>query len=44
MEIDGGRELWTKAAVFSEAQQFAFMWLAFAGLVGVGVSLKAALR
>jgi len=40
MEIDGGRELWAKAAVFAEAQQFAFMWLAFAGLGGVVISLK----
>jgi MFS family permease len=39
MEIDGGRELWTKAALFAEAQQFAFMWLVLAGLA---VSLKSA--
>lgn len=41
MEIDGGRDLWTESAVFAEAQQFAFMWLAVAGVVGVGASLKA---
>ena len=44
MEGEGGRDLWTKAAVFAEAQQFAFMWLAFAGFVGVAVSLKATHR
>jgi len=44
MESDGGRELWAKAAVFAEAQQFAFMWLALAGLAGVAVSLKSAHR
>jgi EmrB/QacA subfamily drug resistance transporter len=44
MEIDGGRELWAKAAVFAEAQQFAFMWLALAGLAGVAVSLKSVPR
>ena len=44
MEIDGGRQLWTKGAVFAEAQQFAFMWLTFAGLIGIAVGLKAAYR
>ena len=44
MEFDGGRELWAKAEVFAEAQEFAFMWLAFAGLGGVVVSLKLARR
>ena len=44
MESDGGRELWAKAAVFAEAQQLAFMWLALAGLAGVAVSLKSAHR
>ena len=44
MEIDGGRDLWTESAVFAEAQQFAFMWLAVAGAVGVGASLKALRR
>ena len=44
MEIDAGGELWAKAAVFAEAQQFAFMWLALAGLAGVAVSLRSVLR
>jgi MFS family permease len=44
MEIDGGRDLWTEGAVFADAQQFAFQWLAVAGLVGVGASLKASHR
>ncbi len=44
MEIDGGSELWAKAAVFAEAQQFAFMWLALAGFAGVAVNLKSVLR
>ena len=44
MEVDGDRDLWTESAVFAEAQQFAFMWLAVAGAVGVGASLKALRR
>jgi MFS family permease len=44
MEIDGGRELWTKAVLFAEAQQFAFMWLVLAGLAGVAISLSQLVR
>jgi MFS family permease len=41
MEIDGGLELWSEAAAFASAQQFAFEWLVPVGLVGIAVSLRA---
>jgi hypothetical protein len=40
MEMDGGGQLWAKPAVYAEAQQFAFVWLALIGLAGVVVCLK----
>lgn len=40
MEIEGGRELWAAAAVYAEAQRFAFTWLSLIGAVGVAVSLR----
>lgn len=39
MEIEGGRELWAAAAVYAEAQRFAFTWLSLVGAVGVAFSL-----
>jgi MFS family permease len=39
MEIEGGRELWV-AAVYAEAQRFAFTWLSLIGAVGVAVILR----
>jgi EmrB/QacA subfamily drug resistance transporter len=38
MEIDGGNQLWAKPTAYTGAQQFAFMWLAMTGLVGVVIS------
>jgi EmrB/QacA subfamily drug resistance transporter len=40
MEMDGGGELWAEPAVYAEAQQFAFMWLALLGIAGVVGCLK----
>lgn len=40
MEMEGGSELWASPAAFARAQQFAFMWLAIVGLVGVAANLK----
>jgi MFS family permease len=40
MELEGGRDLWATAAVYADAQQFAFMCLSFVGVVGVACSLR----
>jgi len=39
MELDGGSDLWTNAAAYAGAQQFAFKWLVLVGCVGIAVSL-----
>ena len=39
MELDGGSDLWTNAAAFAGAQQFAFKWLVLVGGVGIALGL-----